>query len=99
MHANTDAAPHAPLLGARTPRGEALPVGEHQALVESLLEVSAVIDVAARRPVRHLRGANKIAPAQFDGVNAHLPCRLVDEALEHEARFRLTRPAIDRELR
>ena len=78
---DAQAAPFA--LGARRrrARAESVPVGQWQRLVHHMLELAGVVDLPHRVGVGHLLGVHKVAPAQFDAVNAGLARCFVHQAL------------------
>ena len=69
-------------------RGEAVPVGERQALVEDLLERAAVVGLAHRVRVGHLLGPDHVAPAQRRRIHLHLARRRVHQPLDQVDRLR-----------
>ena len=69
-------------LGLRTPRLEALPVGQRQALVQDLLESAAVVDLRHRVLVRKLLGPDHVAAAQLGPIQPHLARGGVHQALD-----------------
>jgi len=62
-------------------------VGPDQGLFEDRFEIAAVIPVAEWRGVGNLLGADQIAPAQFDRIDAGHLAGDVDQALHQIIRF------------
>ncbi len=75
-------------------RVEILPAGERGRLVEHQLELPAVVGLVHRVAVRHLLGANHVAPAKLDRIDAGLARRRVHQALDDVDRLRPTGAAI-----
>src|SRR2546429_6660907 len=77
MHRQADAPAQPAPLAFGAALCEARPVREAQRLVQYLLELTAVIHVAALRVIRKGRGPDEIAPAHLHEIDAHLARRLV----------------------
>ena len=75
------------LLRLLAARGEAVPVGERQALVHDLLERAAVVGLAHRVRVGHLLGPDQVAPAQLRRIHLHLARRRVHQPLDQVDRL------------
>jgi hypothetical protein len=72
----------------RAPGLEALPVGQRQALVEDLLERSAVVCLTEGIAIRHLLGPDHVSPLQMGAVEPHLARGGVHQPLEDVDRLR-----------
>ena len=68
--------------------GEAGPVGNHECLVQAAPRIAAVVFHHDRRLVRIGLLGNHVAAADFGPIDSHVACRDVDQAFEHEGRFR-----------
>ena len=88
------AAQQAARLRLRAARGEAVPVGEGEALVEDLLERAAVVGLAELVLVRHLLGPDHVAATQLGGIELHLARRRVEQPLDDVDRLRPARAAV-----
>ena len=64
------------------PGGEAVPVGQRQALVEDLREAAAVVDLCHRVGVGHLLGPDHVAPPQRRRILAQPARRGVHQPLD-----------------
>ena len=63
-------------------RGEIVPFGDREALVEHLLEFSGIVNLPHRAGVGHLLRRDQIAAADLDRVHAELSRRGVEQALD-----------------
>ena len=68
--------------------------GGRQALIVIPDKIAAVVDVAEAGGERHRVRAQRVAPAQLDGIDAELPGRDIDHRLDYEDRFRFRAAAV-----
>ncbi len=94
---DADTALPAPRVGLRSACREPGKVG----CVDRGVEVAAKIATVHREVQRvgHRRGADEVAPAQFDAVETTLPSRFVDQALDDVAGLSEAGPARDADRR